>query len=242
MSTVPEETWKHVPGFDGVEASSFGNIRRDSLLRRLSLTGKGYKIGHGYLAVRINGKLTKAHRLVATAFHPNPLGLPQVNHKDGCTTNNRPENLEWCDGSHNIRHAIKNGLLVSVRGEEVGTALLNADKAKEIFEAARFSSESYASIGQRFGISDTHVMRIANRLSWKHATPESGTFKRIALTPRGERSHKAKLTDATAKMVFESVRVHGVSQKETAERFGISTTAVWGVVYGHTWKHLNLLA
>lgn len=50
------------------------------------------------------------HRLVATAFIPNPKRLPQVNHLDGNKLNNHVANLEWCDAYDNVMHAIRTGL------------------------------------------------------------------------------------------------------------------------------------
>ena len=65
--------------------------------------------GHGYLCVQICGNKKKEkkyiHRLVATAFIPNPEEKPCVNHIDGNKRNNRASNLEWCTHEENTRHA-----------------------------------------------------------------------------------------------------------------------------------------
>lgn len=58
------------------------------------------------------------HRAVAIAFIPNPLNLPQVNHKDGCKTNNQLTNLEWSTNIDNITHAIDNNLMRRVVGKD----------------------------------------------------------------------------------------------------------------------------
>lgn len=71
-----------------------------------------YKDHGGYmiscLGRTINGKQVKVnikqHRLVAMAFLPNPQNLPQVNHKDEDKTNNRVENLEWCNERYNTNY------------------------------------------------------------------------------------------------------------------------------------------
>ena len=54
-----------------------------------------------YNRIYVNGKHELVHRIVATAFIPNPYGLETVNHIDGDKRNNRVDNLEWCSRQEN---------------------------------------------------------------------------------------------------------------------------------------------
>lgn len=66
----------------------------------------------GYCRVTINAKVNgktkyytlSIHRLVATAFIPNPEKLPFVNHKDENKANNFVNNLEWCTEAYNVNY------------------------------------------------------------------------------------------------------------------------------------------
>ena len=64
--------------------------------------------GTGYFMVCLYKNKTHKyyliHRLVALTFLPNPDNLPCVNHKDEDKTNNRIDNLEWCDHKYNSNY------------------------------------------------------------------------------------------------------------------------------------------
>jgi hypothetical protein len=122
--TVDGVQVRDVPGFDGLYAvtrdgriwgyernwrNATGAMHRPARWMVLTLDGTGY------LRVRLVGRggrraFPSVHRIVAAAWLPNPLGLPQVNHLNGIKTDNRDSNLEWCDSLMNNRHAFMVGL------------------------------------------------------------------------------------------------------------------------------------
>ena len=93
-------------------ANNSYSIRKERLLKPNNQNSKRYwripipPIG----GKKGDQKLYAVHRLVATAFLPNPNNLPQINHIDGNKDNNCVENLEWCDNRYNQRHAAEHGL------------------------------------------------------------------------------------------------------------------------------------
>lgn len=111
-----KEIWKDIDGYEGLyKVSSYGNVlslkycgsNRKHLLAP-NIDHRGYLMAH--LSKRGKTKTFKIHRLVASAFIPNPDNLPQVNHKDGDKLNNCVDNLEWCTCSYNVKHAYDTGL------------------------------------------------------------------------------------------------------------------------------------
>lgn len=101
--------WREIEGSPNYMISSKGQPASviDGVFRELTIgdNGKGYKnVSLG------RGRREYIHRLVAMAFIPNPNNYKEINHIDGDKSNNAVENLEWCDRSHNLKHAYANDL------------------------------------------------------------------------------------------------------------------------------------
>jgi hypothetical protein len=125
------EIWKPVVGYEGIyEVSNLGRIKSLSRFvwknnkrptrikcKLLALdNSSGYSRVHLHDGYYRQGK--GVHRLVLEAFVPRNNNLQdQCNHKNGIKTDNRVENLEWCNRFENMRHARDIGLL-SITGRK----------------------------------------------------------------------------------------------------------------------------
>jgi hypothetical protein len=106
MTSCPNETWKSVPNYEGLYmVSDKGRVKSLSFGGRIL---KPWLHNAGYICVTLSDAGVRVkhlvHRLVASAFIPNPKSLPYINHINGDKTDNRVENLEWCSGAYNAWH------------------------------------------------------------------------------------------------------------------------------------------
>lgn len=172
------EIWKEVEGYEGLyEVSNFGRVR--SLGNDKTRKTKILKAGErkdGYLQVGLcknkKQKIFRVHRIVAQAFIPNPLNLPEVNHKDEDKTNNRVENLEWCSRKYNVNYGtcIKRQAEKKVNGK-LSKPVISTDKNgnEEWFPSAREAERLYGFHQQHIcaclkGRIKTHAKR-----KWRYA-------------------------------------------------------------------------
>lgn len=113
----------------------------------------GWKNGRNYIHITTaDRKSMKVHRMVAELFIPNPKNYPHINHKNGITTDNRIENLEWVNPSQNQKHAYRSGLRKTK---------LNLKDVSEIRERVS-KGEKQFQLAKEYNIGRSHISNIVN--------------------------------------------------------------------------------
>lgn len=186
---MKREKWTAVSGYEGLyEVSNQGRVR--SLGRWTTYQRKDRKRPskrffpgglmnfetdeHGYFRVTLckNGRARHwfVHRLVASAFIPNPTGRPYINHKDTDKNNNDVSNLEWATAKENTLHAVANGVHSFMQKNKITPAdvpvILNRIAA----------GENRKQIAADYGTQESHIFKIKNGHTWKRVVSE---WKRV---------------------------------------------------------------
>ena len=232
--------WKPYPDYPFIEANQFGEVRtRDRVVpvkggsKRL-VKGRVLKQsnnGHGYMVVEfsMNNKTVQLyiHRIVASAFIPNPDNLPQVNHKDNNRANNAVSNLEWCDRQYNEAYKKKFGTSqAEVSGKSVFAVNL------ETLEVLHFETETEAARQLRISVSN-----INNILKGRHRQAGGYLFVENESEITKEKIQETKnsmhfLGDVIAVNLETFKVLRFVSQSEASKQLGIDNSGINTVLKG----------
>ena len=176
--TIPKRCLKKASYNDFIEVYENGVV----LSRGKELKGEICKNGYKRVHVSKNGKSKRllVHRIVATAFIPNPDNLPEVNHKDGNKQNNNVSNLEWVTASENQKHAYKTGLK-SAKGIKNGARKLTETDVKEIrnhYVKGKHGEYNTNGLAVKYGVSPRTILQVIKQETWKEGE-ETGSRKTI---------------------------------------------------------------
>lgn len=112
----------------------------------------------GYMEVNLWNKGTSesklVHRLVAEAFVPNELNLPQVNHKDENRSNNNAWNLEWCNAKYNSNYGTNRKRGVYTRASRrVNCKAVKCVETGNVYESIQLATKMT-------GVHNTNISRV----------------------------------------------------------------------------------
>jgi hypothetical protein len=163
------EIWKDIKDYEGLYAiSNLGRVKNLKYNRLIfgNIDFAGYRVFGLYK----NGVQTKKklHRLMAITFLNNPNNYEQINHINGNKDDNRLTNLEWCDHTHNMKHAYQIGLNSPQFGELSGRSKLKEGDVSNIRNDYENGINSPTLLGLKYNISEAQIRRIVKRENWKH--------------------------------------------------------------------------
>lgn len=212
------ENWRFIEANSDYMISDHGRILsfkgKSKLIISSTITSKGYE----YVAIRQKGIYVgySVHRLVATAFIPNPKRLPQVNHLDGNKLNNHVANLEWCDAYDNIMHAIRTGLRPSSPALSP-VPCATTDKAGNILQA--YPSMNALVKGEQMS------PKQRNWLVLHLLHPERLKQSAMKKKPRAERSGSEECFLIAPEMPVLTIKADSVGEFEAGNPLGIGKSS-----------------
>ena len=172
------ENWRPVIGYEGFyEVSDQGRVRSlDRLVvssngRARLFAGKVLKHGFskGYPRVNLSRddvpRCALIHQLVLESFvGPCPVGQ-EVRHWDGSRINCSLGNLLYGTPVDNHADRVRHG--TDNAGERQGSSRL---KTSDVLEIRRLCADgvSQSKIARQFGVDQSHISDIKNRLRWRH--------------------------------------------------------------------------
>lgn len=168
VTSLPDGIWSDLSYIaEGYQISNMGRVK--SMQRKGKIGDKilkPYDNTFGYLHIDIGNCTKKVHRLVATAFIPNPENKKYVNHKKGIKYDNRATELEWSTFPENMQHAFRTGLMNNRQGENNNFSKLTDIEVLDIFS----STETQSNLSKKYKVSIATISDIKNMKIWEHIT------------------------------------------------------------------------
>jgi len=175
------EIWKDVVGYEALyQVSNLGRVKSLSRYKKNGkyshwtkekLLAQGINSG-GYCQVSLysNGshKTKTIHKLVATAFIPNPENKPWINHKNSIRKDNEETNIEWCTPTENNKHCYDKGRQKIHYGEQHPGSKLTEDQVKEIRNKYSYYKYTMPMLSKEYSISIGSIQAILNNQTWKN--------------------------------------------------------------------------
>lgn len=163
-----QEIWKDIEGYE--ELYQVSNLGRVKSLDRKIWNGKALFMKNGkilkpktatnYNRVQLSGKDYYIHRLVAEAFIPNPNNLPQINHIDENTRNNKVDNLEWCTCKYNNNYGTK----IERQAKKVRGVMINNKPIEQVDLNGKLIKKYNSALqaGKETNIDNSSICKVAN--------------------------------------------------------------------------------
>lgn len=179
--------------------------------------------------VKSGNMLIRKNRVIMTSIVGRKLLKTEiVHHKNGVTTDDRPENLELIDpASHNTIHK---------------TGFNHSDKTKNRISKSMklaFREGRHSPLPTTNWIGRNHSDKSKIKISESHKQGISNGRIKKPTPPvmRGEKSATSKLTENEVIEIRRKATM-GVKRKVIAKEFGLAIQSVYNIINRTTWRHV----
>ena len=217
------------------EVSNYGKVRNTKskrILRPVDLNG--YSIVRlSDKSIGLKPKTTYVHRLVATAFIPNPENKKEVNHIDLNRSNNHVSNLEWVTTEENYNHAVINGAFKDSIYEPINDE--DVEKIGKMLESGMYKYQ----ILKEFPQYPENSLRM---LFFRPSKKDKKILSKYNIIKhnnrKGQFNSRAKISDNEVKNIIKDM-LNGMSNKAIAEKYKTTVSIVGNIRAKDTWTHLT---
>lgn len=213
-----------------IENSKDYFVGKDGFIYRKGKKLSGNK--SNYYKVRIwykdgTSKEHFVHRLIASAYIPNPENKPIVNHIDGNKFNNSATNLEWVTAKENTQHALQMGLIKT--GFDHQNAVLTEEMVHEICEYFT-AGHRVVDVVKKFGISQPLASNIYTGVKYSDIS-EGYVF------PKREECYSEETIRWVCERLQEGLRLKGILGLTTNKK--INKGLLDGILSRRVYKNIS---
>jgi len=193
----------------------------------INRTGKGTgKKNHCAETIKLKSEMCKAQNL--SQYHTEETEARRL----------KTLRLQHCDIPIPERH--KEAISIHNSGELNGFSKLTDDKVLEILILRRDTKASIKSMEEQFNVSDKTIYKILSGKSWIHITiPFIDKYGPLQNKYVMKKSRSSKITENQAMEIIEILRERKATQKQLAEKYGVSKSCITDIARNVTWRNLS---
>lgn len=257
LSDLPNENWLDIKNYEGYyRVSNLGRIK--TVERKILSSGRGKKFvpskirkqknhdGYRLISLCKDGIVGDflVHRVVASAFIPNPNNLPAVNHKNFIRHDNSVNNLEWISTKDNNKHSFIHGKYKAVTGINNFNSKLNEELVFNIRVQYLSIGKTVYEMARDLNVCPVTINNVIRNKIWRDDEYElvmnTKFFKRIKEMNRNtnNKNSNSKFTEDEIREIRRLYSNREKSSVELAKIYNVSKEAILAILNRKTWKYL----